>query len=150
MPKLSAPKVRGIRPYHSARGLCLYNTDCRRVLGWHYRRQYEFVLVAQKPGAACKWYDDSKRVGNVITPGDYGIRMVPGRYRSHPTQKPPALAAHFMRLHTRPGELVLDPFAGAGSTLVAAEQEGRRGIGVELDAGFCEAAKGAVETVCLE
>ncbi|MEM8866617.1 MAG: DNA methyltransferase, partial [Planctomycetota bacterium] len=102
-------------------------------LGWHYRRSYELVLVAKKPGAACQWHDTTKRVENVIRPGQYGIRKVPGRVRKHPTQKPPELAAHFLRLHTQPGGLVLDPFAGGGATLAAAVATGRRAIGVELE-----------------
>ncbi|MEM6331595.1 MAG: DNA methyltransferase, partial [Planctomycetota bacterium] len=75
-------------------------------LGWHYRRSYELVLVAKRPGAACAWHDTSRRVENVIRPGQYGIRKIPGRLRRHPTEKPPELAAHFLGLHTRPGDLV--------------------------------------------
>lgn len=109
-------------------------------LGWHYRRSYEFVLVAQKSGAGCKWYDTSNRIENILRPGDHGIRKVPGRRRIHPTEKPPELAQLFIRLHSRRGELVVDPFAGSASTLIAAAAEGRRAIGIELDEQFCEAA----------
>lgn len=108
-------------------------------LGWHYHRSYEFVLVGQKAGKA-KWYDTTRRIENVIRPGMHGIKKVHGRHRIHPTEKPPELAALFIRLHTLPGELVLDPFAGSGSTLVAAAREGRLAIGIELDERWCEAA----------
>lgn len=114
-------------------------------LGWHYRRSYELVLVGQKPGAACRWHDTTRRVENVIRPGQYGIKKIPGRLRKHPTEKPPALAAHFIGLHTLPGELVVDPCAGGGSTLAAAVAAGRRAIGVELDREYCQAAAEAVE-----
>ena len=45
-------------------------------MGWHYRRSYETVLVAQKRGGPCKWYDESHKIENIIRPGDYGIRKI--------------------------------------------------------------------------
>ncbi len=56
----------------------------------------------------------------------------------HPTQKPLPLVADWVRLFTDPGDLVLDPFAGSGTTLRAAKDEGRRAIGVELNERYCE------------
>lgn len=102
-------------------------------MGWHYRRSYETVLVAQKDGAKCAWYDDTKRVENIIRPGAYGIRKIIPSAAQHPTVKPVELAAHFIRLHTQPGDVVLDPFMGSGTTGVAAGQLGRRFIGIECD-----------------
>jgi len=58
----------------------------------------------------------------------------------HPTEKPWQLAAHFIQLHTKDGHVVLDPFLGSGSTLVAAHNTGRRGVGIELDEQYCEMA----------
>lgn len=54
--------------------------------------------------------------------------------RIQPTQKPEALVAWFLRTYTRPGDLVLDPTAGSGTTLVAAKRLGRRFVGFETDA----------------
>lgn len=56
----------------------------------------------------------------------------------HPTAKPPSLIAEWVRLFTNPGDTILDPFAGSGTTLRAAKDEGRRAIGVELDERYCE------------
>jgi DNA modification methylase len=98
-------------------------------MGWHYRRSYETVLVAQKPGAACKWYDETDRIENIIR---HIPKIIPSALQ-HPTPKPPELAAHFILLHTQLGEVVLDPFMGAGSTAEAAKAIGRRFIGIELD-----------------
>lgn len=58
----------------------------------------------------------------------------------HPTQKPVALLRPIVTYSVPVGGLVLDPFAGAGSTLLAARQEGRRAIGIEADERYCEAA----------
>lgn len=54
-------------------------------------------------------------------------------YGKHPTQKPVALMEHFVKTLTNPGDLVLDPFMGSGSTGVAAQTLGRRFTGIELD-----------------
>jgi site-specific DNA-methyltransferase (adenine-specific) len=59
----------------------------------------------------------------------------------HPCPKPVALMARLVMLVAPPRGLVLDPFAGLGSTLVAARTLGRRAIGVELEARFCTAAE---------
>lgn len=109
-------------------------------LGWHYRRSYEFILIAKKPGSKLSWHDTSHRIENVIRPGDYGIKRLPHSRKKHPTEKPQALAEHFIKLHTKPGDVVLDPFAGAGSTLAAALATGRKAIGCELDQRWFDAA----------
>ena len=107
-------------------------------MGWHYRRSYETVLVAQRKGAACKWHTDSDSIENIIRPGYLGIRKIIPKASDHPTPKPPELARHFIRLHTKKRETVLDPFMGGGSTGVASVKEGRKFVGVELDPQWFE------------
>lgn len=102
-------------------------------MGWHYRRSYEVVLVAQRKGAACQWFDETNTIENIIRPGYLGIRKIIPQATDHPTPKPNELARHFIRLHTQAGGVVLDPFMGGGSTAVAAVHEGRKFIGVEID-----------------
>lgn len=61
--------------------------------------------------------------------------VIPWQYtgnRHHPTEKPVSALQPLIESFTRPGDIVLDPFAGSGSTCVAAEQAGRRWIGIEL------------------
>ena len=57
----------------------------------------------------------------------------------HPTAKPLPLVAKWVRWFTKPGDIILDPFAGSGTTLRAAVDEGRRAVGVELEERYCEA-----------
>ncbi|HNZ08517.1 MAG TPA: site-specific DNA-methyltransferase [Bacillota bacterium] len=61
------------------------------------------------------------------------MRKIIPRANQHPTMKPVALAEFFIKLHTKPGDLILDPFMGSGTTGVAVKNLGRNFIGVELD-----------------
>lgn len=59
----------------------------------------------------------------------------------HPTQKPTRVLESLIELTTLPGHLVVDPFCGSGSTLVAAKNLGRHYLGFDLDAGYVETTK---------
>jgi DNA modification methylase len=61
-----------------------------------------------------------------------------GKDNTHPTVKPIELMRYLIRLVNPPGGIVLDPFAGSGTTLLAARLEGAQSIGVELDEKHCE------------
>jgi DNA modification methylase len=56
----------------------------------------------------------------------------------HPTVKPVAMIADAIRDVTRRAEIVLDPFAGSGTTIIAAEKTGRHARAIEYDAGYCD------------
>lgn len=58
----------------------------------------------------------------------------------HPTQKPVEALRPLIEAFTKPGDLVLDPFSGSGSTLAAAQQLGRDWTGIELDSGHHQTA----------
>lgn len=58
----------------------------------------------------------------------------------HPTGKPEPLLADFVTAFTEPGDLILDPFMGSGTTLVVAKRLGRRAIGIEQEERYCEVA----------
>ncbi len=61
--------------------------------------------------------------------------------RRHPTEKAVSILTPLVEAFSRPGDLVLDPFAGSGSTVVAAALKGRRSLGIELEASYCELAR---------
>ena len=68
-------------------------------------------------------------------------RMVPPvEVKNHPCPFPESLPSRCIVASTNPGDLVLDPFMGTGTTLAAAKAQGRRAIGIELDERWCEQA----------
>jgi site-specific DNA-methyltransferase (adenine-specific) len=106
-------------------------------MGWKYRRNYEFVMVAHRKGGKLKWETTSsgKDTANVVRIN----KIIPSK-NDHPTPKPVELVAHFLTLHGRAGDLCLDPFAGAGTTLEACKLLGIKCIGIELEEKYCEMA----------
>jgi modification methylase len=67
--------------------------------------------------------------------------------KAHPTQKPEALLSRILLASTVPGDLVLDPFFGTGTTGAAARRLGRRWLGIERDAVYAEAAAERIANV---
>lgn len=62
----------------------------------------------------------------------------PHKSKLHPTMKPPSLLRRLIYHSSRPGDIVLDPFAGSGSTLIACENLGRRCFLLERDETYCQ------------
>lgn len=88
-----------------------------------YEHEQAYLLAKGEPERP------ARPIGDVIDwPARTGNRL-------HPTQKPVAVLRPLVEAFSRPGELVLDPFAGSGSTLVAARAAGRDFLGIELDPG---------------
>ncbi len=67
--------------------------------------------------------------------------------KAHPTQKPEALLHRVLVGATNPGDTVLDPFLGSGTTAAVARRLGRRWIGIERDAGYAEIARARIAAV---
>ena len=65
--------------------------------------------------------------------------------KNHPTQKPVALFEYLIRTYSNPGDLVLDPFAGSGTTAVAAHNTARNFIAIEKDANYFQVAQRQIE-----
>jgi site-specific DNA-methyltransferase (adenine-specific) len=94
-----------------------------------YARDYEVVLYGAQGHRAIT----GRRDGAVVR----GFPPV-GPQRLHPTEKPTDLLGYFIAKHCPPGGVVLDPFVGSGSTLLAAQRLGRRAVGVEIDQPYCQ------------
>jgi site-specific DNA-methyltransferase (adenine-specific) len=110
----------------------------------------EYVIWAcnNPPGTATGWtfnYAESKQIGGGKQLRNmWPIPLTPRSERqngSHPTQKPAALLERLLRLWTVTGDVVLDCFLGTGTTAVAAEQLGRRWVGIEKDPAYVAIAK---------
>lgn len=72
--------------------------------------------------------------------GKHAVWTFPRIVGEHPTEKPYKLARALVADFTEPGDLILDPFMGSGTTLRAAKDLGRRAIGIELNERYCEIA----------
>ena len=96
-----------------------------------YQYKHEPILYGWVEGAAHAFYGE---------PGETSVWEIPRPQRSdlHPTMKPVELIARAIANSSQPGELVLDPFAGSGSTLIAADQLERRCFCIEIDPGYCD------------
>jgi len=102
-------------------------------LGWRYRRQHEMVMVAHRDGGKLQWADGAAACGNIL-------QVSPPRERKHPNEKPIRLVDGFIQRHTAREDVVLDPFMGSGTTLVACAKLGRKGIGIEIDPDYFDIA----------
>jgi site-specific DNA-methyltransferase (adenine-specific) len=119
-------------------------------MGHHYRRSYETILVAQKKGAACKWYAENKNIENVIRPGMYGIKKIIPQANQHPTEKTENIAKFFMYLHSQKGDIIYDPFIGSGSTIQGAIEMKRNWIGSEISKEYCDIANKRLEPYLMQ
>ncbi|WP_234050212.1 MULTISPECIES: adenine-specific DNA-methyltransferase [unclassified Xanthobacter] len=79
-------------------------------------------------------YSREKVPGNVWSMPRVRFRM--GEYENHPSQKPEALLERMIRASSRPGDLVLDPFAGSFTTGAVARRLGRRSISIDLNEAY--------------
>jgi len=134
---------------------------CISFYGW--TRAEEFILAWKRAGfrpvAHLVWakdYPSQSRVVRyrhesafVLAKGNPQPRVIlddvlPWTYtgnRLHPTQKPLEAIAPLIEAYSLPGDLVLDPFCGSGTTLVAARKLGRASIGIELASRYADAAR---------
>ncbi|MGE3703398.1 MAG: site-specific DNA-methyltransferase [Hyphomicrobiaceae bacterium] len=96
-----------------------------------YQRQYEPILYGWKDGADHYWCGARDQ-------GDVWFFDKPARNDLHPTMKPVALVERAIRNSSKSRDIVLDPFGGSGTTMIAAERSGRRARLVELDPKYVD------------
>jgi DNA modification methylase len=101
-------------------------------LGVGFKAAHELILEFTN-GRTPYWANDG---ANVID-----AARVSAKAKLHGAQKPEGVMAELLRVGTPPGGTVLDPFAGSGTTGVAAVQTGRKFIGVELDPTYADIAR---------
>jgi len=112
-------------------GCCIWKKQSLVLGRSPYQWQHEPVLFGWKKKGKHQWYTGRKE--STIWEFDK-----PKKNADHPTMKPVALVAYPIMNSTMTGCLVLDPFGGSGSTLIACEQTGRICYTVELDEKFCD------------
>jgi DNA modification methylase len=99
----------------------------------------ETAVVATK-GAVKKWNGGGWELNYFFCP------IVANKERTlHPTQKPVSVMKYLINILTEPGDTILDPFMGSGSTGVACMQTGRNFIGIEVDPVYFAIAKKRIE-----
>jgi DNA modification methylase len=98
----------------------------------HYHQGNEPILYGWHQKATNKYWCGDRTQSNVWT------YAKPSRNKEHPTMKPIPLCERAIRNSSEPGDTVLDPFGGSGSTLVAAENTGRACYTIELDPRFVD------------
>lgn len=100
-------------------------------MGYHYRCRHEYFVMLDK--------GKNRRLNSLSTPDVWTVKTIRTDF---PTEKPVDLMEIPISHSTAEGEIVLDPFCGSGSTLIAAQRLGRKAVGIEIDEKSCEVAAG--------
>src|SRR5215216_4542659 len=127
--------------------------------GRRFTNAHETLIWASKGGEAkgYTFHYEALKAGNEdlqmrsdwflpLCTGEERLKGADGR-KAHPTQKPEALLARILLSSSNPGDVVLDPFFGTGTTGAVAKKLGRHFIGVERDSTYAEAARARIAAV---
>lgn len=103
----------------------------------------ELIVCAWNKGHTWNFSKQSEMHNFIESPICGGRERIRDPY--HPTQKPVVILKKIIEMASNPGQLVLDPFAGVGSTAVAAKSLGRRSISVEMLAHYSQASRSRLQ-----
>lgn len=128
--------------YHFARGEWKFNADAVMLpstAAFEYEQGKGKSLVGNQGAQRERWFQDHDVGDGLAYPGNR-LPTFAGSHEAlgHSAAFPVGLPAWFLRAYSDPGDTVFDPFVGSGSTLLAAEQEGRIGYGSEISEGYCD------------
>ena len=120
--------------------LVWHKTNPSPLCNGNHLSDLEFIVYVRGKGATF----------NNNTPFEYKRKIyasgiIPKSIKVHPAQKPIGLLKRYIELHTNENDIVLDPFMGSGSTIIACEKTNRHYIGFELDEKYFEIAKKRIE-----
>lgn len=103
-------------------------------MGYAWRRSHEWIAYEPQPDHKLR----DMSLGDIL-------RVAGVSQKGHPTEKPTGVIKPLILNSTDAGELILDPFMGSGTTLVAAKMLGRRAIGIEISEEYCRVARDRLE-----
>ncbi|MGN6772371.1 MAG: site-specific DNA-methyltransferase [Rhizobiaceae bacterium] len=131
------PNFRG-RRFQNAHETMIWASRDAKAKGYTFN--YEAMKAAN---------DDLQMRSDWLFPICTGAERLKGRdgAKVHPTQKPEALLARIMMASTKPGDVVLDPFFGSGTTGAVARRLGRHFVGVEREQAYIDAASARIAAV---
>jgi DNA modification methylase len=110
---------------------CLVWDKGRVGLGRIWRHQHELIIAG-------RWRESFVDIGGKLWSDVIKVPATLSVDREHPVEKPVELLRHLIEPITPKAGLVLDPFMGGGSTLIAAQRLGRQAIGIEIEERYCE------------
>jgi len=115
------------------------------------KNDMEFILIQRKPGGYRSPTDDQRAL-SMISKEDFNgwfqqiWNLTGASTKQHPAPFPLELATRLVRMFSFHGDTVLDPFAGTGTTLIAAMNVGRNALGSEIDLDYAKMARARIES----
>ena len=144
--------------YHQTPIDFLSGYDCRQIVFWSAKADFPLDYTAvhiwdKKTGVGSMYERIFERNGgkayrvfrHYLINSTVAASYTGDEFTGHKSQKPRALMVELVERYTNPGDTILDPFMGSGTTGVACVQTGRNFIGIEIDPGYFEIAKKRIE-----